>query len=421
MKKKVCMGLLICIGSGLIIVIGIFFAIKKTNFQQIAIKIADEMAYDNIKYSGSDENYKYSYIEKAIIKDPVDNEAITIEKYNSNKEAEMKKEYIEKMYKMYHEKYDNTLISLFKIDDCTSVFNGEKDNAFVVGKYLIRMNDYSYYPSSKKNIKNIIKNKDKNYDNKKENKEAIKYWNKQMKNSQSKVEKEYKGCIEEATTRAKNQISEYSNSIVGCKGKDCEEYFKEISKYEKYEEVKEDYIQAKAKYDEEINKKKSVINSINNKLSKVEKNLSKKDLEDVQNEIKKLDDNYYDESKLKWNDRISKIEKDVFKNSCRKYNYKDLLRNPSDYEGKNAYFFGEIIQKIDSSNYRVDVNCKKYSFSNDYYCDDTIYMTYSGDINLIEDDMIKVWGTMNGTQTYETVMGATVTIPKFAAKYVSIN
>lgn len=114
-----------------------------------------------------------------------------------------------------------------------------------------------------------------------------------------------------------------------------------------------------------------------------------------------------------------------YKKDCATYSYKDVLRNPSDYNGKQAYWFGEIVQVVDksaySSTFRIDVTCEKYSYSKGYYCDDTIYVTYYGDQSFIEDDMVKMWGTMEGTQTYTTVLGTSVTIPKFSAKYMELQ
>ena len=79
-----------------------------------------------------------------------------------------------------------------------------------------------------------------------------------------------------------------------------------------------------------------------------------------------------------------------YKKSCNSYKYKDVLRDPATYSGKKAHWFGEIIQVVDKSSYsstfRVDVTCEKYSFSKDYYCDDTIYLTYYGDGRYVGDN-----------------------------------
>lgn len=137
---------------------------------------------------------------------------------------------------------------------------------------------------------------------------------------------------------------------------------------------------------------------------------------------------YFDANHNVVNTNIETLKANVvsdYKKTCSSYKYKDVLRNPSDYKGKNAYWFGEIVQVVDkslySSTFRIDVTCEKYTYSSGYYCDDTIYVTYYGDQSFIEDDMVKMWGTMEGTQTYTTVLGASVTIPKFNAVYMELQ
>lgn len=152
-------------------------------------------------------------------------------------------------------------------------------------------------------------------------------------------------------------------------------------------------------------------------------NINKLNTSNISNNTKYFDTNYKevktDLSKLK-SQQISD-----FKKSCKSLKYKDVLRNPDNYKGSNAYWFGEIVQVVSKTSYasvfRVDVTCEKYTYSKDYYCTDTVYVTYFGDQSFIEDDMVKMWGTMDGTETYTTVLGASVTIPKFDAIYMELQ
>ena len=138
----------------------------------------------------------------------------------------------------------------------------------------------------------------------------------------------------------------------------------------------------------------------------------------------KINDNttYYDSSmKKKSLSELEKIFEKKYKDSCDKFKYKDVLRTPSDYEGKNAYWFGKVVQVVGSYEYRISVNCEKNRYAvGGYICDDPIYVSYYGDLNLLEDDVVKMYGVMEGTETYTTVLGASVTIPKFYAKYVEL-
>ena len=124
---------------------------------------------------------------------------------------------------------------------------------------------------------------------------------------------------------------------------------------------------------------------------------------------------------IKLKEQLNSIEESVFKNSCYKYSYKELLRNPSDYIGKNAYFFGKVLQKVGYTGYRVGIDCSRYYYLSGYHCDNDIYVTYIGDVNLLEDDMVEIWGTMAGTQSYTSIAGLYITIPELIAKYVTLK
>ena len=133
---------------------------------------------------------------------------------------------------------------------------------------------------------------------------------------------------------------------------------------------------------------------------------------------------YFDSNRNKQNvtlETLKQNEVKEYKNSCSKLNYKDVLRNPEQFEGKKVQWFGEVVQVVGFGTYRVNVNCTKYHYISGYSCPDTIYVEYSGDSRLIEDDMVYIYGTMDGTKTYTTVMGASVTVPKVNAKYVDLK
>lgn len=144
---------------------------------------------------------------------------------------------------------------------------------------------------------------------------------------------------------------------------------------------------------------------------------------DINNNTKFFDTNYIQDNTTL--SALKDLAEAEFKKSCATYNYKDVLRSPDDYYGERAYWFGEILQVVSntsySSTYRVGVSCKKYQYISGYSCPDAIYVTYYGNKNFIEDDMVKMYGTMNGTQSYITVLGATMTIPSFIASYIDLQ
>lgn len=114
-----------------------------------------------------------------------------------------------------------------------------------------------------------------------------------------------------------------------------------------------------------------------------------------------------------------------YKKSCKSYTYNEIARNPGDYKGKYAVFTGKVIQVQQQATsgimyyvLRVNVTKGTYSYS------DTVYVTYYAletDARILEDDIIVMYGKLNGEKTYTTVMGASVTIPYFQAQYIDIK
>ena len=153
-------------------------------------------------------------------------------------------------------------------------------------------------------------------------------------------------------------------------------------------------------------------------------------INDVANVTKKtIEENtkYYDSADTIISKNIDDFHKEYlndYKKLCEKLNYKDVLRNPDNYLGKDAFWFGEIVQVVDKksnySEFRINVNCKKYNYINEYLCEDTMYVIYKGNESFIEDDMINMWGTMKGNYTYTSIFNASITVPKFEASIIEL-
>lgn len=118
----------------------------------------------------------------------------------------------------------------------------------------------------------------------------------------------------------------------------------------------------------------------------------------------------------------------AYKAACKTYSFSQIARSPAEYKGKLAVFTGEVIQVQQDKAYGLvayvlRVNVTKQGSYYTYYTD-TIYVEYitSEDApRILEDDIITMYGTLEGEKTYTTVMGASVTIPLFSAEYVDIN
>lgn len=121
----------------------------------------------------------------------------------------------------------------------------------------------------------------------------------------------------------------------------------------------------------------------------------------------------------------STMSKSAYMSKCKSISYNELARNPKKYEGQLVKFTGEVIQVQDAQSalyysvYRIDVTYQGYG-----YYDDTVYVTYDGydsEERILEDDIVTFYGEYKGLKTYETVMGASVTIPHVEAKYIVVK
>jgi hypothetical protein len=112
-----------------------------------------------------------------------------------------------------------------------------------------------------------------------------------------------------------------------------------------------------------------------------------------------------------------KLEAD-FKAKCEKPSYEDLMRNPDAFKSHNIALTGEVMQVQDDV-LLVQVTQDEYGFWTD------IVMVYdfriNSNTNILEDDIITLYGSYQGTTDYETVMGAQKTVPLVSADYIDIN
>ena len=125
-------------------------------------------------------------------------------------------------------------------------------------------------------------------------------------------------------------------------------------------------------------------------------------------------------------------QKEEYKKQCETYDYKTISHYPDEYKGKKAKFTGKVMQVINSSSdkityYRINVTKKEYQYIDYESWDDTIYVTYfifshnkDLDARILEDDIVNVYGELDGLESYESVSGQTITIPAFDAEYIEL-
>lgn len=126
-----------------------------------------------------------------------------------------------------------------------------------------------------------------------------------------------------------------------------------------------------------------------------------------------------------------KIEKskEEYKKDCKSYTYKEISRNPKNYVGKKAKFEGEVVQVMENKNsvtLRVNVTKTENSLmESGYLYSDTIYVEYTrksdSESRILDDDIVTMYGVLNGTKSYSSVLGGEVTIPLFNAEYIDIQ
>lgn len=104
-------------------------------------------------------------------------------------------------------------------------------------------------------------------------------------------------------------------------------------------------------------------------------------------------------------------------------NFKDISRDPNTYKGQFYTFSGKVLQVMEGSDYGGTTTTVMRIATKGRY-DDVVYVTYerpNDDKRILEDDRVTVYGECDGLYTYETVIGGSVTLPKFIAEVVTFN
>lgn len=107
-----------------------------------------------------------------------------------------------------------------------------------------------------------------------------------------------------------------------------------------------------------------------------------------------------------------------FKEGCSALTYEQVARDSDAYKGEKATFTGEVIQVMqegDTYTLRVNVTPTSYGYKDAIL---VLYTAKAGDQRILEDDVVTLYGAMAGMYTYETVMGAELTVPLMSAQYV---
>ena len=131
--------------------------------------------------------------------------------------------------------------------------------------------------------------------------------------------------------------------------------------------------------------------------------------------------NSYLDASCKLSVKCSTLSAKQYKKKCKKIPYKKLARTPDKYEGKKVKFTGKVIQTMESTysnSYRIEVTRGSYGIWND-----VVYVTYYGNSSkrILENDIVTFYGKYDGLYSYESVLGASITVPSVEAKYIVLN
>lgn len=119
------------------------------------------------------------------------------------------------------------------------------------------------------------------------------------------------------------------------------------------------------------------------------------------------------------NTTLTPEETQVFKESVQEYNYQDIERNPDNYKDKPAVFKGKVIQVSEGS-----FGITTFRVATKGESDNIVYVTYKKQENearILEDDIITIYGVLDGVTTYKSVLGHEITLPSIRAKFIEVE
>jgi len=107
-----------------------------------------------------------------------------------------------------------------------------------------------------------------------------------------------------------------------------------------------------------------------------------------------------------------------YKRSCQRIEFSKLERSPGTYEGTRVVFSGRVLQVCSEASSIMYYSTYRLGLNGGYY--DVVYLlidNYGSGERILEDDWLTVYGEFDGLYTYESVSGASITIPKIKVEY----
>jgi len=95
--------------------------------------------------------------------------------------------------------------------------------------------------------------------------------------------------------------------------------------------------------------------------------------------------------------------------------YAELIKDPAAYNGTNVVYTGQVVQILQNTDgtgvIRLAVAKEDYGWDPN----SIIYVTYSGGTNAVNDDVVKIYGQLTGSETYTSEANFQITIPSMTA------
>lgn len=114
---------------------------------------------------------------------------------------------------------------------------------------------------------------------------------------------------------------------------------------------------------------------------------------------------------------LSGTELEKYKASAKEISFAELNKNPDKYKGEHVKFTGEVVQIMESSGkttFRLAVTKNEYGWS----YSDIILVVYKAETPIVEKNIVTVYGDVYGSYTYESIIGAQITLPRINARYI---
>ena len=111
---------------------------------------------------------------------------------------------------------------------------------------------------------------------------------------------------------------------------------------------------------------------------------------------------------------VPTLTSEQYKALAKTISYDSLARNTEAYIGKAVYYYkGQVIQVVEGRGLRAKL---RVNVTPDGYggFTDTVLVNYEGP-RLLEGDIVRFWGTVEGRYKYKAVLGQTITIPEITA------